>query len=257
MTFQEAYAKTGRVLCITISAVSERAPPVLLNYISAPDVIIRSAVVASASAPGLLKPSRLQRKNAAGEIAFLAGEYWDGSIDQDIPKEGLLEMLNCKFLAVSQLNPHIAPFYFCADGRIAEPNRWEPSRRGGYVLSGLELFLKMDMVTKLAFLKNVGAVRGFTSNLMTQAFSGTTTIVPNITPADYLAVLTDPSLSDMRSYFRRGRVAAYRNCALLKLRYQMERALDSCVEEVRKTRGSVHEGRRSSMLHLHSHPILM
>lgn len=42
LTFEEAYKKTGRILCITVSATTMRAPPVLLNYITAPDVTIAS-----------------------------------------------------------------------------------------------------------------------------------------------------------------------------------------------------------------------
>ena len=42
MTFEEAYRKTGRILCITLSATTKKAPPVLVNYITAPDVTIAS-----------------------------------------------------------------------------------------------------------------------------------------------------------------------------------------------------------------------
>lgn len=48
MTFEEAYRKTGRILCITLSSTTKRAPPILVNYITAPNVLISSAVVASA-----------------------------------------------------------------------------------------------------------------------------------------------------------------------------------------------------------------
>ena len=48
MTFEEAYRKTGRILCITLSSTTKKAPPVLVNYITAPNVTIASAVIASA-----------------------------------------------------------------------------------------------------------------------------------------------------------------------------------------------------------------
>jgi TAG lipase/lysophosphatidylethanolamine acyltransferase len=48
MTFEEAYRKTGRILCITLSSTTKRAPPIMVNYITAPNVVISSAVVASA-----------------------------------------------------------------------------------------------------------------------------------------------------------------------------------------------------------------
>jgi hypothetical protein len=86
MTFAEAYKKTGRVLCITLSAIEKKSPPVLINYISAPNVVITSAILASAAVPGFVKPIRLQIKDADGKIRF-QGEnkdqlYWDGSIEQ-------------------------------------------------------------------------------------------------------------------------------------------------------------------------------
>ena len=48
MTFEEAYRKTGRILNITLSSSTKKAPPILVNYITAPNVVISSAVVASA-----------------------------------------------------------------------------------------------------------------------------------------------------------------------------------------------------------------
>lgn len=68
MTFEEAYKKTGRVFCVTLSATSKKAPPVLINYITAPNVVIASAVVASASVPGFVNAMRLQVKDENGIV---------------------------------------------------------------------------------------------------------------------------------------------------------------------------------------------
>jgi predicted acylesterase/phospholipase RssA len=54
LTFEEAYKKTGRIYCITLASTTKKAPPVLINYISAPNVTIASAVVASAAVPGFI-----------------------------------------------------------------------------------------------------------------------------------------------------------------------------------------------------------
>jgi len=72
MTFEEAYKKTGRVFCVTLSATSKKAPPVLINYITAPNVVIASAVVASASVPGFVNAMRLQVKNENGVVRYQA-----------------------------------------------------------------------------------------------------------------------------------------------------------------------------------------
>ena len=68
MTFEEAYKKTGRVLCVTLSATSKKAPPVLINYITAPNVVIASAVLASAAVPGFVDAVRLQVKDESGVV---------------------------------------------------------------------------------------------------------------------------------------------------------------------------------------------
>lgn len=68
MTFEEAYRKTGRVFCVTLSATSKKAPPVLINYITAPTVTIASAVLASAAVPGFVDAMRLQVKDENGVV---------------------------------------------------------------------------------------------------------------------------------------------------------------------------------------------
>ena len=121
MTFEEAYKKTGRVLCITLSATTKKAPPVLINYITAPNVTIASAVLASAAVPGFVDPMKLQVKDENGVIRNQGEqdeEYRDGSIESDIPINGLAEMLNCQFFLAAQANPHIVPFFYNSKGDV-------------------------------------------------------------------------------------------------------------------------------------------
>uniref|UniRef100_A0A7S4J505 Uncharacterized protein n=1 Tax=Odontella aurita TaxID=265563 RepID=A0A7S4J505_9STRA len=86
MTFEEAYKKTGRVFCITLSATTKKAPPVLVNHITAPNVTLASAIIASAAVPGFINPVRLQLKGPDGVVRVQAENkdqtYWDGSIEQ-------------------------------------------------------------------------------------------------------------------------------------------------------------------------------
>lgn len=66
LTFSEAFARTGRHVTISVSHSSlagyRGAEELLLNHITTPHVLIRSAVVASCSLPGILKPSHLLSK---------------------------------------------------------------------------------------------------------------------------------------------------------------------------------------------------
>ena len=104
LTFEEAYRKTGRLLCITVSATTKKAPPVLLNHLSAPNVTIASAVVASAAVPGFIEPMKLKYKLSNGTVCENHRDqtYFDGSVDSDIPVNGLAEMLNCQFFVAGK-----------------------------------------------------------------------------------------------------------------------------------------------------------
>jgi predicted acylesterase/phospholipase RssA len=202
MTFEEAYKKTGRVFCVSLSATSKKAPPILVNYITAPNVVIASAVVASASVPGFINATKLQVKDENGNIRYQAKSdeaYRDGSIDSDIPTTGLAEMLNCRFFLAAQSNPHIVPFFYNAKGDVGRPSRWssgarDDSWRGGFLLSALEMYLKNDMRSKFHFLNDLEVAVGFTSTMMTQVYSGSTTIVPQVCLRDFLVVSVDMHL---------------------------------------------------------------
>jgi predicted acylesterase/phospholipase RssA len=164
MTFEEAYHKTGRVFCITLSSTTKKAPPVLLNYLSAPHVTIASAVLASAAVPGFIPPVSLQYKDKKGLVRGYNARandkgkdqtYFDGSIRQDIPVAGLAEMLNCQFFIACQCNPHVVPFFFNAKGGVGRPSRWssgaqEHSWRGGFLLAALEMYLKVRLSKTLS-----------------------------------------------------------------------------------------------------------
>mmetsp|Transcript_37495 Transcript_37495/g.44730 ORF Transcript_37495/g.44730 Transcript_37495/m.44730 type:complete len:541 (+) Transcript_37495:1-1623(+) len=238
LTFEEAYQKTGRILNITLSVTTKKAPPVLVNYITAPCVTIASAVVASAAVPGFIKPVLLQVKGPDGVVRNQGQNkdqsYWDGSIDQDIPLNGLAEMFNCQFFLAAQCNPHIVPFFHNSKGDVGCPSRWsrgmrQDSWRGGFLLAALELYLKSDMRAKFHFLNDLEAAVGFTSTMMTQVYGGTTTIVPQISIFDYFKLFSNPSLPFLKQCFQVGSVAAYRHCAMMKSHYGVSHAIDECL----------------------------
>lgn len=73
-TFLEAYERTGRILNVTVSPADTNEPARLLNYLTAPQAIIWSAVAASSAFPGLFPAQHLLARNARGEvIRWVAG----------------------------------------------------------------------------------------------------------------------------------------------------------------------------------------
>jgi TAG lipase/steryl ester hydrolase/phospholipase A2/LPA acyltransferase len=100
-TFEEAYRRTNRPVNICIVASSRGrgsggGSMTLLNHLTAPRVLVYSAVVASCALPGLAAPVTLMSKASDGSIVpYLANTtFVDGSLKADIPTQRLSELFN-------------------------------------------------------------------------------------------------------------------------------------------------------------------
>jgi TAG lipase/steryl ester hydrolase/phospholipase A2/LPA acyltransferase len=94
-TFQEAFDRTGRILNIIVSPQNRSDPPRLLNYLTAPHVLVWSAVVASSSLPGVFESNKLLCKDADGTIRYESANtasFIDGSMEADLPMQQLSGM---------------------------------------------------------------------------------------------------------------------------------------------------------------------
>ena len=112
-TFQEAFDRTGRILNITVTPKNSSDPPRLLNYLTAPHVLVWSAAVASSSLPGVFEANKLMVRDADGTERFESAEptrFSDGSMEQDLPMQQLSEMFNVNHFIISQANPHAVWF---------------------------------------------------------------------------------------------------------------------------------------------------
>ncbi|KAJ1341386.1 hypothetical protein BSLG_004116 [Batrachochytrium salamandrivorans] len=67
-TFKEAYLRTGRILNIPVAAYRKGEIPQLLNYLTAPKVLIRSAACAAVGLVGLYQTRDLLAKSKDGSI---------------------------------------------------------------------------------------------------------------------------------------------------------------------------------------------
>ena len=113
LTFLEAFKKTRRVLNVSVTADRRDERSLLFNYISTPNILIWSAVTASCCLPGLFEKVELYQKNMNGDtVPYMKGQLWyDGSIDNDYPCKELSQIFHCNYFIVSQVNPHIIPFF--------------------------------------------------------------------------------------------------------------------------------------------------
>lgn len=76
-TFREAHERTGRILNVSCVPSDPHSPTILANYLTAPDCVIWSAVLASAAVPGILNPVVLMMKNPDETLSpYSFGHKW-------------------------------------------------------------------------------------------------------------------------------------------------------------------------------------
>lgn len=68
ITFLEAYERTNRFLNVTVTAADTNEPPRMLNYLTAPHVVIWSAVACSSAFPGLFPAQELLARDSNGKF---------------------------------------------------------------------------------------------------------------------------------------------------------------------------------------------
>lgn len=78
----------------------------MLNYITAPDTVIWSALLASAAVPGILNPVVLMQKLKDGSLVpwNWGSRFKDGSLRVDIPTQALNLYFNGKCLIARNSN---------------------------------------------------------------------------------------------------------------------------------------------------------
>ncbi|KAI8937755.1 hypothetical protein NX059_005455 [Plenodomus lindquistii] len=238
LTFREAYERTGRILNVSCVPADPHSPTILANYITAPDCVIWSSVLASAAVPAILNPVVLMKKNKDGTLSpYSFGHKWkDGSLRTDIPLKALNLHFNVRFSIVSQVNPHINIFFFSSRGSVGRPVTHRRGRgwRGGFLGSALEQYIKLDLQKWLKVLRHLELLPRPLgqdwSELWLQRFSGTITIWPKSIPSDFLYILTDPTPQRLARMIHVGQQSAFP-----KLQFIANRA---------KLENIIHQGRR-------------
>lgn len=241
MTFREAYERTGRILNVSCVPADPHSPTILCNYLTSPDCVIWSAVLASAAVPGILNPVVLMMKNADGSLApYSFGHKWkDGSLRTDIPIKALNTHFNVNFTIVSQVNPHINLFFFSSRGSVGHPVTHRKGRgwRGGFLMSATEHYLKLDMNKWLRFIRHAELLPRPLgqdwSQLWLQQFSGTVTIWPKSIASDFYHILSDPDPARLARMLHEGRQSAFPTLKFIGNRLKVERLVDQGRRESR------------------------
>ncbi|SPO06122.1 related to TGL4 - triacylglycerol lipase [Cephalotrichum gorgonifer] len=246
LTFQEAYNRTRRILNITVSSESIYELPRLLNYVTAPNVMIWSAVAASCSVPLVFTSASLLVKDPiTGEhVSWNATpQRWiDGSVDNDLPITRLSEMFNVNHFIVSQVNPHVVPFlakeenikpYIHSDS-VAHGQR-KPGK-GAAWLSTMTSLARDEALHRLHFLAELGIAPNLATKLqsvLSQRYSGDINILPEIAMQDIPRILVNPTSDFMLRTCLAGERATWPKISRIRDRCAIELALDRAVLSLR------------------------
>jgi len=238
ITFQEAYDRTGWILNITVTGQDEHDGYRLLNYLTAPNVLIWSAACASCAVPYIFASVDLLCKDENGEIVSYIPEstkrYVDGTLTADVPTKDLSEMFNVNCLIVSQVNPMITIFLNHGEKfrhsalayifKIFEPMKY---------LIGSEFQHRIHQLVNLRIIPK--AIARY-STIFTQQYSGHVTIWPTPTLTDLIHVLDHPNHRTLKRGGILGARGAYFKLNQVKAVLGIERALNKAYAWVRQSR---------------------
>ncbi|KAG8163592.1 hypothetical protein KVR01_006889 [Diaporthe batatas] len=244
MTFQEAYNRTRKICNISVSTESIYELPRLLNYITAPNVMIWSAVAASCSVPFIFSGATLLVKDPqTGEHMPWnpSPQRWvDGSVDNDLPMTRLAEMFNVNHFIVSQVNPHVVPFLAKDDRLYSEHDDSRPELFGTSHNSNLATTLttlaKDEVLHRLQFLAELGIFPTAVTKLrsvLSQKYSGDITILPEFSVQDLPRILKNPSVEFMERATLAGERATWPKLSRIRDRCTVELAIDRSIQVVR------------------------
>ncbi len=269
MTFREAYERTGRILNVSCVPADPHSPTlvrllnyirlwlmylsILTNYLTSPDCVIWSAVLASAAVPGILNPVVLMMKTREGTLVpYSFGHKWkDGSLRTDIPLKALNLHFNVNFSIVSQVNPHINLFFFSSRGSVGQPVTHRRGRgwRGGFLGSATEQYLKLDLNKWLKVVRHLELLPRPLgqdwSEIWLQQFSGTITIWPRSVISDFWRILSDPNPKQLSRMLHVGQQSCFPKLKFIANRMKVERVIE---RGRRETRIGIRRGSIESIL---------
>lgn len=292
LTFEQAYQRFGRILNIVVTPIhmagskkrraasganpndpaaafeedeeddqQQSSEPILLNYLTAPTVLIWSAACASCAVPHLYAPLELLAKNPAGEIIPYFGAEHDehmrfgaGSVDgsdamMDVAMDRLRTLFNTNNFIVSQLNlsplPQLLGGGGTSGGALAAAATSPACKMMRYL--GREIYQRVTNLCSLFGLTSHSIVRNgrhslvraalYVHSVTFQAIKGDITLIPPVSWRDYSQLLENPSTARLNACVDIARRYTWTKGSLIKAHCIVEFALDRCVRAVRNEMG--------------------
>lgn len=238
LTFREAYNRTGKILNISVSTASIFEQPQLLNNLTAPNVLIWSAVCASCSVPGVFPTCPLYEKDPITNQCTVWGgstsvKFMDGSVDNDLPISRLSEMFNIDHIIACQVNVHVYPFLKLSVSCVGGELQNETSARVKQHITGFCNYFSDELVHYLEILSELGIAETLCNKLrsvISQKYSGDVTILPKLDMISCVnELLSNPSQEFLLKETTLGARASWPNIPIIKSNCTQEFILDKAI----------------------------
>ncbi len=229
-TFQEAFARSGRTIAISVSPTRRRQKPRVLCNLTTPSVTISSAALASSMVPGLFPPIALEQRGPDGKVRPYAGhERWiDGSLRGDLPMFRVGRLHNVNHFIVSQTNPHVLPFV--GNGQQRGFVGWASHlvaraahRQGVNIVS---------MAREIGHRTPLAPALDVVEALAAQRYRGDIDIFPPVDILDYRKIVANPTRADLRKFIATGERGAWPQLATIRNQTLIGRTLHRCLSEL-------------------------
>ncbi|OAA73233.1 Triacylglycerol lipase [Cordyceps fumosorosea ARSEF 2679] len=244
LTFEEAYNYSKRILNITVATEGQGGVPTLLNYITAPNVLIWTAAVASNASSAALygrRKATILCKDAHGNVGPWAPanttdfHHWShmSYSDRDSPLRRISELFNVNHFIVSQARPYLIPFLQSdMHGPSMVETRSKTTQLSASVVRmvGLEVRHRLRQLDTLRLLP--ASIRRFLVD--EQIPAAAMTLVPEVTAGDFVRLLETPTREALNYWILRGERSVWPAVAALRIRCAVENELDRSYQVVRQ-----------------------
>lgn len=227
LTFEEAFELTGRSLNVTVTGLSPRQAPRLLNASTSPNVLIRSAVMASTAIYGIYPPVTLMCKNARDEcVPYLPDMRWiDGSFVDDLPAKRLARLYGVNHFICSMTNP-------AALAITPDPDR--PEDPLNTALNYHARLIKATTSEALKFSRDhfrikspvISLLQHLSYSVLAQEYTADINIFLRNRWEHPLWLLAPPSRDDMMRLIREGELAAWEKIEMVRNCTAISRTID-------------------------------
>ncbi|KAI0195461.1 hypothetical protein F4808DRAFT_330259 [Astrocystis sublimbata] len=242
LTFEEAFHRSKRVLNITVATAAQDGIPTLLNYITAPNVLIWTAAVASnASTPSLYgsRQTTVLCKDANGAIVPWAPAKsfrpWTHASDKDhkSPLARISQLFNVNHFIVSQARPYLIPFL---ESDMHGPSPYTARHKRAHMTGHLFRIVGLEIRHRLRQLDTIGLLPASIRRFLVdeEVHGASMVLVPTVTAADFVRLLETPTRETLDYWILRGERSVWPAVCALRIRCMVEYEIETTYQRARK-----------------------